>query len=251
MAEEARKIIMKNNKNKLKLESSKIKKTRIKDERHNMLCDKTPFITVEEYKTLRTNINFSAMPDGCKIIGITSSSRSEGKSINSTNIALTFAQTGAKVLLMDCDLRLPKQASYFQLSGSPGISNILAKINSLDECIKHVKSRNVELDFLASGDIPPNPTELLDTINMQNLINILSNSYDYIIIDTPPVNIVSDALVLTKFLSGIIIVIRDMQTDKKELIYAIEKLRYAKANVLGIIYNGVKDNKLLQKKYYS
>ncbi|MBP8641128.1 MAG: CpsD/CapB family tyrosine-protein kinase [Oscillospiraceae bacterium] len=206
-------------------------------DRSFILNDKTPFSIIEEYKTLRTNIMFSIPSEGCKVVGMTSAQSMDGKSINCLNLAITVAQTGARVLLIDGDLRLPKVARLLDMEAIPGISNVLVGLSTLKEAVKPTPFSG--LHVLLSGDIPPNPSELLGSESMGKLLEELKTRYDYIFIDLPPVNIVSDAMAMSKFLSGEIIVVRSGLSDRENVARAIGQLEFVDANVLGIILNGV------------
>lgn len=207
-------------------------------DRSLIINEKTAFSVREEYKTLRTNILFSIPSEGCKVIGVTSAQPLEGKSINCLNLAITFAEMDARVLLMDCDLRLPSQARLLALDAIPGISNVLVGMNTVEEAIQ--KTGYSGVDVLLSGDIPPNPAELLGSENMQNLIAELSQKYEYIFIDLPPVNIVTDAIVMSNYLSGMIFIVRAAFSKRDSVIKAIGKLELADANIIGVVLTGVK-----------
>ena len=134
-----------------------------------MLCDGLSFAAAEAYKLLRTNLLFSLPDKPCRIIGVTSSVRGEGKSTTSVNLAFTFAQTGKRVLLIDADMRLPSIATKLDMHGTPGLSNLLAGLNSERHCIR--KSENFDNWFiLPAGDIPPNPSELLGSERMHSML---------------------------------------------------------------------------------
>jgi len=206
------------------------------------------FSIKEEYKTLRTNIMFSIPSANCKIIGISSAEPMEGKSINCLNLAITFAQTNARVLLIDCDLRLPRQASLVDLDAVPGISNVLVGMNTIDEAIN--KTSYSGLHVLLSGDIPPNPSELLGSENMGKLIDKLSDYYDYIFVDLPPINTVSDTLAMSRYLSGLILIIKANTSKRANVIKAINQLELVNANIIGVVLNGVKDKVHLGSNKY-
>lgn len=215
-------------------------------DRRFIINEKSAFAITEEYKTLRTNIMFSIPKNGCKVIGISSAEPMEGKSINCLNTAITFAQTNARVLLIDCDLRLPRLGSLVAIDSIPGISNILVGMNTIEESIH--KTQFSGLDVLLSGDIPPNPSELLGSDSMGNLIKELSQNYDYIFVDLPPINVVADASVMSKYLSGMVFVVRASISKRDTTLKAINKLELADANIIGIILNGVKSKSSHAKK---
>ena len=226
-----------------------VNKASLQHDRSFIINDNTSFPIREEYKTLRTNIMFSIPSEGCKVIGITSAEPMEGKSINCLNLAITFAQTNARVLIIDCDLRLPTQASLLALDAVPGISNILVGMNTIEEAIH--KTSYSDLNVILSGDIPPNPSELLGSENMGKVIDKLSNYYDYIFIDLPPINTVSDALVMTKYISGLILIIKANTSKRANVIKAISQLELVNANVIGVVLNGVKNKMQITQKSYS
>ena len=180
---------------------------------------------------------FSMNDEGCKKIIITSSFPKEGKSTTCANIAITFAQTGAKVLILDADIRKPRIHKMFDAPHKIGLTNVLSGLNELDEAIINTKYDN--LDLLIAGHIPPNPAEMLSSQLMSNLLDKLSERYDYIFIDTPPVNLVTDTVVLSKKVSAVFLVVRIGVTDHKELKSTVSKLEFANAKPLGFILNDV------------
>lgn len=209
-----------------------------------VLNDKSDFDTVETYKSIRTNIMFSLpKSDAGRIIAITSSAPGEGKTTTSINLAITFAQTGSKVLLIDCDLRKSRVHRYLQIDRGVGITNILCGFSELDKAIR--KNVRDNLDVLTSGEIPPNPAELLQTEEFTTLITELKGIYDYIIIDTPPVTVVTDAIVITKQCEGIVLVIKENQTGYDMLDETIDAIRKSNTRIIGAIYytNGSKSKK--------
>ncbi len=206
-----------------------------KRQRAYILSPKTDFYVREAYKSLRTNIIFSLPNEGCKRICVTSAIASEGKSITVLNIALTFAEAGQRVLLIDGDLRRPSQSKLMERKASPGLSNILVDKNKLETAIHRGVYTN--LDVIFSGDIPPNPSELLGHERMKQLLDQLSEEYDYIFVDTPPVNVVTDACVLSRVLDGVLFVVRRDDSESNSVTYAISQLEFAEAKLLGFILN--------------
>lgn len=203
-----------------------------------VLNDKTDFVVKEAYKATRTNIMFSLPDEKCKIIGVTSAVPLEGKSITCINLAITFAETGKKVLLIDSDLRKPVIAKLIGQSSVPGLSNIIGGFCSCEEVLKCGKYKG--LDFILSGNIAPNPAELLASNKMEKFMNSMKLKYDYIIMDTPPVNLVTDTLVISKLVSGMVLVVRQNYSDKVNIAQAVSKLKFAKSKLLGFILNDVK-----------
>lgn len=201
------------------------------------------FTASEAYKLLRTNIMFALPSEGsrCRIIGVTSSIRGEGKSTTSINLSYTLAEMGKRVLLIDGDMRLPSVASKMEMPGTPGLSNIL--VSPSGDLGMFVKSSGVNENWriITAGDLPPNPSELLASKQMQVVLRVLATKFDFIIVDLPPVNIVSDALVLSPVLDGIIVVVRENYTERKELRSCIRSLTLADAKILGIQMNDVKE----------
>ena len=196
-------------------------------QQRGLICDNLSFAAAEAYKLLRTNLEFTLPEQGCHVIGVTSSVRGEGKSTTSVNMAYTFAQSGKRVLLIDADMRLPSVAAKLNLTGAPGLSNLIAGMNPEQECFR--KSGYFENWFiLPAGDIPPNPSELLGSGRMVNLLQQCRESFDVVIVDLPPVNIVTDALVISKHTDGLVCVVRQNYTDRRALadcMYQVDKLK--------------------------
>ena len=205
--------------------------------RRQILSESSSFVEKEAYKTLRTNIRFALRGEGCKKICITSGLPGEGKSITLLNLAISFAQTGQKVLLIDADLRRPAMARLLIEQVSPGLTNVLADIVPVEEALR--KELYPNLDVLLSGDVPPNPSELLNSEKMQSLIEAMAKHYDYILVDTPPVNVVSDACVVANMLDGVLFVVRQGQSKKDSVKEAVANLQLTGAKVLGFVLNGV------------
>lgn len=217
-------------------------------QRRQILNEKTPFATREAYRTLRTNIRFALQGEGCKKFCITSSSQGEGKSITMLNLAITFAEAGQRVLLIDADMRRPAVARLLVEKSTPGLSNILAGLATEQEALR--KEVYPNLDVIYSGDIPPNPAELLDSDRMRELLEKLSKWYDYILVDTPPVNIVSDASVVGNMLDGVLVLARQGRSRKESLKRAVNHLELAGVKVLGCIFNGVPNEVRTTYSYY-
>lgn len=197
----------------------------------------------EAYKAIRANIMFSVMKKGCKRIVVTSSSPGEGKTTTTVNLAVSISQTDQKVLLIDGDLRKPKIHQYFSVPNAPGLTNYLSdKISGkrtpdLFGVIHPTEYRN--LSVLCSGSIPPNPAELLGSELMSDFLDDISNDFDYIIIDTPPVNVVSDCLPVVRESDGVIIVVRSNKSTHPEVQKVISSLEFIDAKILGFVVNFV------------
>ena len=230
------------------------KKTKKKSTRtFNSILKNPIFRVVEAYKTLRTNILFSvpAVEGRSKRFMFTSANPGEGKSTTSANTAITFAQqTDVKVLLIDADLRKSTAHKYFGLSSKRGLSNFLSGQNELDDCIQKVPGTET-LYLMASGFIPPNPAELLAGKQMDVLFEKLDEMFDVVIIDTPPVNVVSDALSICRFADGVTLVATDNKTSYTELQDAVKQLKIADAKILGIVLNKARTSNYRSRQKYS
>ncbi len=219
-----------------------------KSSEKRIINSQTSFEIIEAYKATRTNVMFSLNNEkGCKKVVITSPTSGEGKTTTCINLACTFAETGAKVLIIDSDLRAPRLHKYLKLTNEKGLSNVLAGFNEVDECL--LKTERQNLDCLTSGPIPPNPVELVSSDSMKELIDNLSQRYDYIFIDTPPLNIVTEALILSKYATGVIVVTRQKYTMYKMVERAINSLKFANAKIIGFVMNDVEDNKYVYGGY--
>lgn len=217
-------------------------------ENKTILQENTPFTIKEAYKVARTNLMFSLPGEGCKRIVISSSYPGEGKTTTTVNLAITFAQTGARVLILDCDMRKPRIGAIMNLGVNMGLSNVLGGFNTLEEVLMTTPYDN--LDVIAAGQIPPNPAELLASRKMQELLDVLSQRYDYIFLDTPPINMVTDTAVLTGCTDGVVMVTRQNFTHHKDVQEALSKLELAGAKVLGSMISGVKQPKGMGYKKY-
>lgn len=214
-------------------------------QRKMILSESSPFMLQEAYKTLRTNLLFALRGEGCKRFCITSSMPGEGKSITILNLAISIAQTGKRVLLIDADLRRPALARLLAVNPAPGLSNVLADQATLSEAIRAETYPN--LDVMLSGDVPPNPSELLSSEQMVKLVEDVSRKYDYVLVDAPPVNLVSDCCIVANMLDGIVLLARQGKARKDGVKQAINQLRLTECKVLGCVFNGVAVN---PKKYY-
>ncbi len=222
-------------------------RTSIEENSKRILSKDLGFDIHESYKELRTNIMFSLPGSGCKVISVTSGIASEGKSTTCFNAAITFAETGAKVIVIDCDLRRPNVANLLHIRKEKGLSNILINDCKLEDAV--IKTEYSNLDTIIAGKIPPNPAELLSSAPMKELIKTLREKYDYIFLDTPPVNVVTDASLLTTIVDGYIIVIKQLRAEKSALVETVRKLNFVDAKILGFILNGVKYTKMGYGKY--
>lgn len=201
----------------------------------------TPFSIVEAYNTARTNIMFAAAPEKKKIIAVTSSNPSEGKSTTCANIAIAFANAGYEVLLVECDLRKPTMAKRFKLKGSNGLSTILGGFCNINEAIHQDVFEG--LDVIMAGDIPPNPSELLGSDAMKVFLEASSDVYDYIFLDTPPVNVVTDSQLMNEAIAGLVFVVKENATTHPGIEQALEKITLANGKTLGFIKTFCKPEK--------
>lgn len=218
--------------------------------RRSLLRESSPFLVKEAYKALRTNIAYSLVGREAKCIAVSSADRGDGKSTNSLNIAISFAQIGKKVALVDCDLRLPTVAEKLNIIGKPGLSDYLVGEAELKEVIR----KDVQgVDVIPAGNIPADPTPLLESTQIEELLEAMREYYEYIILDLPPVNMVADAAILSRCIDGLVLVVRHGATRQKDISRMLNNLSKAGAKVLGFIYNGVSigGKKYYKRKYYS
>ena len=223
-----------------------MKKNKTKIDR-SIDTDVLGFQVRESYKAARTNIAYS----GCKKVAFTSSTKSEGKTVTSINVASALAQqVDTKVLVVECDLRRPRVNTALKIEPTPGLTNYLNDECSLEDIIKDTKIDN--LKAIAYGAIPPNPSELLASEAMAYLIKTVEKEYDYIIFDTPPVGIVIDAVPILKASDGVVIVARNNSTTYPELAKTVETVERTDAKIIGVILNRVKPQETRKGKgYYS
>ncbi len=214
---------------------------------HEKTDEALKFRVVESYKTLRANIMFSIIHSGCKCFVISSSLPGEGKSTISVNTAIALSQTEARVLLIDTDLRRPKVNRFLDLPGTPGLSNYLIGMNSLEEVLH--KTNYPNLTVLCSGSRVPNPSELLASDNMEALLNLLKTQFDYIILDSAPLNVVSDTYPLIKKTDGVLLVVYQNRSDYKELDKTLKSIEVVGGKVLGLVLNAAKPKR--KRSYYS
>lgn len=215
-------------------------------EKEHIISKEVPFAVEEAYKSLRTNLIFSLPEENCKVIEVTSSLQKEGKSITSINLAISLSKNGSKVVLVDCDLRLPTVARKLRIEQKPGLTNLLFGMNKMHEVINHHVSG---IDIIPAGDLPPNPSEVLGSQNMKTAIDHLAQHYDYVILDTPPVGVVSDAVILSRYASGVMLVVRTGKTTLENVKDAVDTLKLANANILGFVMTDADEKKQYYDKY--
>ncbi|MCR8660652.1 CpsD/CapB family tyrosine-protein kinase [Paenibacillus endoradicis] len=202
----------------------------------------------ESYRTLRTNISFTAVDNELKVIMVTSASPGEGKSTTAANIAVTYAQSNYNVIVMELDLRKPTVHKTFNVTNRAGITHVLTNQASLEEVIRSTDIPNI--DVISSGPIPPNPSELLGSNQLVKVINGLKQIYDIIIIDTPPLLAVTDAQLVASICDGVILVVDSGQVKRSAAIDAKQKLDRVNAKILGVVLNNVKKKKNDDYYYY-
>ena len=212
------------------------------------------FAASEAYKLLRTKLQFSfAGENDCRIIGLSSALSGEGKSLSSVNLAHTLSQLDKRVLLIDCDMRRPSLSAKLPIQKTPGLSNYLAGQSKLDELFQHCGIQGDEEAFqvVAAGRNPPNPVELLSSPKMARMLERLRGSYDYIILDLPPVGEVSDALAVAKLTDGMLLVVRQNYCNRIAVNSLVRQFEFVGARILGIVYNcASEDGGVYGKKYY-
>ena len=210
-----------------------------------ILCSDSPFAAKEAYNSVRTNLLFLQQGEKCPIFVITSPTANNGKTINAINLAISFAQMGKRTLLIDSDMRNPSIHKMFSIPIKNGLSEILA---GLTDNISVSKTEIENLSVLTAGKIPPNPAELLSSQRMDKLLDFVKAHYDCVFIDTPPINIVTDATLFAQKITGYVMIVKTDTTNTNDVRTALNSLRQIDANVLGFIINDVNSEK---KKYYS
>ncbi|MDW4508263.1 CpsD/CapB family tyrosine-protein kinase [Priestia megaterium] len=199
----------------------------------------------EQYRTIRTNIQFSNVDQDIKTIVLTSSGAEEGKSTTSSNLATVYAQQGLKVLLIDADLRKPTGHYTFRLENHIGLTNVLTRQSTLTQAVQ--ESEIPHLSVLTSGPIPPNPSELLASSQMAELLKEMKEQFDMIIFDTPPILAVADAQILANQVDGTILVVSSGKTEKDAALKSKELLSNAQGKLLGVVLN---NRKVEEGNYY-
>jgi len=213
----------------------------------NILINSDPKSPIAEaYRTLRTNIEFSSIDKELQTIVITSSGAGEGKSTTAVNLAYAFVQGGKKVLLIDADLRRPMIHKRFEISNRCGLSSVLIGERTIEDCVQSIEN----LELITSGPIPPNPSEMLGSNKMKELLEGLKEDYDYIIIDSPPVGFVTDSALLSAAVDGTILTVAIEETEKKAASYAKMQLTRVNANILGVVLTKIPQKNSGYYKYH-
>ena len=232
------------------------KKANLRANRRRILTENSPYAQREAYTQLRTNLLFSVAAasanSDCRIFAVTSSNPGEGKSLTAANIAVSFAMLGKRTLLIDADMRKPTQHRLWKVAPKNGLSNLLTNVN---RCyISEVEG--LPLNIITAGEIPPNPSELLASPRFQKSLDHFRDKYDFIIIDTPPVNAVADAQLVSQLADAVVLVVRSSVTKKDDVLRAEQNIMMAGGKIAGIVLNAqnaksAKYSYRYQKDYYS
>ena len=196
-----------------------------------------PFNNVENYKTMRTNLMFTLSTTRNKIVVVSSPNPSAGKSVTVANLAASMAETENKVLLIDADMRRPVQHRNFKLKNNVGLSTILSGESTFDKCVHETKNGNFAV--LTSGVLPPNPSELLASEKMRELLEYVQHKYDYVIVDGTPLLPVTDVMSLADEVAGVLLVARYGRTTYQEIEESMKKLEIGDCNLLGFVLNDI------------
>ena len=213
-------------------------------ERHLITIESSKSPISEQYRTLRTNIQYASVDKELKSIIVTSPNPGEGKSTTIANLAIVFAQQGKKVLLVDADLRKPTIHYTFNINNSKGLTNLLMKQTTLKNVIQQTPV--LDLFILPSGTIPPYPAELLESEAMSQLMDRLKVDFDLVLFDTPPILAVADAQILANKCDGSILVVKSGSTEKERAIRAKDILLNSRSKLLGVVLN----NKRMKDSHY-
>lgn len=194
-----------------------------------------PFAVVEAYKAIRTNLTFLLSNHKQKVFCITSPEAGEGKSTTAVNMSIAFSQLGDKVLLIDADMRRSSIHKKLKIENSAGLSGVLAGFNKFNDVVTRISDT---FDVLTAGQVPPNPSELLGSARFKELVDEVADKYSYVIIDTPPVDVVTDAWVIAPATAGVVLVVKDQITPTDVISRSIEAAKFADINLLGAVMNG-------------
>ncbi len=218
-----------------------------RNDQRKILCADSPFIVKEAYNSIRTNLLFTQQGEKCPVFVVSSPTANNGKSINAINMSISFAQMGKRTLIIDADMRNPTVHRMFSIPVKNGLSEILA---GLTDSITVSKTDIENLSVLTAGKIPPNPAELLSSVRMDKLLEFVKEHYDCVIIDTPPVNLVTDATAFALKATGYIIIIKTETTDLQEVKTTVNSLQQINAPIIGFVTNDVSAADKRYSSYY-
>lgn len=221
------------------------------DNRRGLVFGKNPNSAIsEQFRTIRTNIRFSMVDRALKSVVVTSAGPNAGKTLIATNLAASFADEGRKVLLVDTDLRKPTIHKTFQENNTSGLTSLLTNKNlNIDDTVSTINSH--DLYIMTSGPIPPNPSEMLGSNRMTEIMKEAGHEFDLVIYDTPPILAVTDAQIMASKVDGTVFVVPKDEVNKDQVTKSAELLKNVKANVLGFVFNKVEKSKDNYYYYYS
>lgn len=222
-----------------------LKKKVIHGRRQPIVYEQPRSSVAEQYRNIRTSIEFTSVDKQIRSLMFTSANASEGKTTTAVNIAIAFAQQGKKVLLIDADLRKPVLHQMMQVDNTFGLTNVLTRSKNLETCVRHTKIENLEV--LPCGPIPPNPSELLGARSMKDLLSEAYGTYDLLIFDTAPILLVTDAKIMANQCDASVLVIRSGVTEKGSALKGKKELDSAEGKLLGAILN---DKETQGEEYY-
>ncbi|WP_242216885.1 CpsD/CapB family tyrosine-protein kinase [Bacillus cereus group sp. BfR-BA-01380] len=208
---------------------------RLQSKRKLIAYEKPQSVLAEQYRNIRTNIQFASIDQKIRSLVVTSANPGEGKTTTTANLAVAFAQQGDKILLIDADLRKPVLHQLFHVDAVFGLTDVLSKQRTLQGCIAKTDVENVHL--LPCGPIPPNPAELLGSTMMGELLQEAKEYYDLILFDTPPVLAVTDAQVIANQCEGTVLVLCSGKTEKEQALKAKNVLHHTNTTLLGVVLN--------------
>jgi capsular exopolysaccharide synthesis family protein len=189
----------------------------------------------EALRAVRTAVIFSSASEGPRSLMVTSTAPSEGKTVTASNLAMSFAQSDLRTLIVDADMRRPRIHDVFHVDQEPGLSNVLVGTAALTDAVR--ATDNPHLFVLPAGHLPPNPAELLGSPRYRRLLEELGEQYDWIVVDAPPVTAVTDAAVVAHEVSGVVFVVGAEMIPRRNAQYALDQLVQARARIIGIVLN--------------
>ncbi len=224
----------------------------LQTEERPRLTPESPFVIKEAYNSIRTKLMFTGKGEKCPVFAVTSPLAGDGKSTNAVSLAVSIAMADQKVLLIDADMRKPSVHHYFGTENRNGLSEILA---GLSNEIKLRPTDSPNLSILTSGQIPPNPAELLGSKQMDSLLEYVRKFFDYVIIDMPPVNIVTDATVIADKITGFVLVVQSGKNHLQDINIAVRLIEEMKGNIVGVVLNDPYNRaeahySMMYKRYY-